>query len=275
MVVPPHYWQLLLWRLCSQMLEPPPYLHCFLMRLCSQMLAPPHCWCLLRCRLCSQIPDPPHCLHWLLMRLCLQMPSPLHCLHILKIRRCSHVLDPSHCRHWLFWRLCGHFARFFFTASPIDLLPPTPSSCCCSWASLASSDKGCFLISTASSFPLRWKLPCLCSVVSFFLIFSIFSPPAPPPPSPRSPCPVPLPPALHASRDRRFSPTFFVFMSDPAFLLSEARTSLDNFLLCLHLPDLPHDDRHLALLSRQIVSFDIPPALRLSPTIGSELIKSV
>jgi hypothetical protein len=64
-------------------------------------------------------------------------------------------------------------------------------------------------------------------------------------------------------------------MPDSAFLLSEARTSLDSFFLCLHLPDLPHDDRHLALLSRQIASFAIPPALRLSPTIGSEHIKSV
>ena len=40
------------------------------------------------------------------------------CLHILNCRRCSQVLDPSHCQHWLFWRLCGHFARFFFAASP-------------------------------------------------------------------------------------------------------------------------------------------------------------
>jgi hypothetical protein len=38
-------------------------------------------------------------------------------------------------------------------------------------------------------------------------LFSSFSPPAPPP-SPRSPCPVPSPPASHASRNRRFSHTF-------------------------------------------------------------------
>ncbi len=54
---------------------------------------------------------------------------------------------------------------------------------------------------------------------------------------------------------------FFVAMPDPALKLSEARTSLDSFLLLLHLLDLPHDGRHLALLSRQIASFAIPPQL--------------
>ncbi len=40
-------------------------------------------------------------------------------------------------------------------------------------------------------------------------------------------------------------------------------TSLDSLLLLLHLLDLPHDDRHLALLSRQIqvASLAIPPQL--------------
>jgi hypothetical protein len=45
--------------------------------------------------------------------------------------------------------------------------------------------------------------------------------------------------------------------------LSGAMTSLDSLLLLLHLLDLPHDDRHLALLSRQIqvASLAIPPQL--------------
>jgi hypothetical protein len=56
---------------------------------------------------------------------------------------------------------------------------------------------------------------------------------------------------------------FLVSMPDPALKLSEARTSLDCFLLVLHLLDLPHDGRHLALLSRQIISasFAIPHQL--------------
>jgi hypothetical protein len=54
---------------------------------------------------------------------------------------------------------------------------------------------------------------------------------------------------------------FLVSMPDPDLKLSEARTSLDSFLLLLHLLDLPHDGRHLALLSRQIASFAIPPQL--------------
>jgi hypothetical protein len=44
-------------------------------------------------------------------------------------------------------------------------------------------------------------------------------------------------------------------------MLSEARTCLDSFLRLLHLIALPHDDRHLALLSQQIASFAIPPQL--------------
>jgi hypothetical protein len=54
-------------------------------------------------------------------------------------------------------------------------------------------------------------------------------------------------------------------MPDPALNLSEARTSLDScldsVLLLLHLLDMPHDGGHLALLSRQIASFAIPPQL--------------
>jgi hypothetical protein len=69
-------------------------------------------------RLCSQMLEPPHCLQVLLRRLCSQMLAPPHCLHSLKIR-----------------------------------LPPTPSSCCCSCASLPSLDEGRFLFSTASSLP--------------------------------------------------------------------------------------------------------------------------
>jgi hypothetical protein len=42
---------------------------------------------------------------------------------------------------------------------------------------------------------------------------------------------------------------FLVSMPDPALKLSEARTRLDSFLLLLLLLDLPHDGRHLALLS--------------------------
>jgi len=48
---------------------------------------------------------------------------------------------------------------------------------------------------------------------------------------------------------------------DPALKMSEARTSLDSLLPLLHPFDLPHDGRHLVLLSRQIVSFAIPPQL--------------
>jgi hypothetical protein len=52
---------------------------------------------------------------------------------------------------------------------------------------------------------------------------------------------------------------FLVSMPDPALKLSGARTSLDSFLLLLHLLDLPHDGHHLALLLRQTASFAIPP----------------
>jgi hypothetical protein len=60
---------------------------------------------------------------------------------------------------------------------------------------------------------------------------------------------------------RTFLTHFLVSMPDPALKLREARTSLDSFLLSfLDLP--PHDDgRLLALLSRQIASFAIPPQL--------------
>ncbi len=52
---------------------------------------------------------------------------------------------------------------------------------------------------------------------------------------------------------------FLVYIPDAALKLREARTSLDSFLLLLHLLHLPHDGRHLTLLSRQIASFAIPP----------------
>jgi hypothetical protein len=54
---------------------------------------------------------------------------------------------------------------------------------------------------------------------------------------------------------------FLVSTPDPALKLSRARTSLDGLLLLLHLLDLPHDGHHLALLSRQIASFAVPPQL--------------
>ncbi len=75
----------------------------------------------------------------------------------------------------------------------------------------------------------------------------------------------PLSCSLAPSIARVATPTFLthllVSMPDPALKLSDARTRLDSFLLLLLLLDLPHDCRHLALLSRQIASFAIPPQL--------------
>jgi hypothetical protein len=84
-------------------------------------------------------------------------------------------------------------------------------------------------------------------------------------PRPASLSAQPLSCSLAPSIARVAKPTFLthfvVSMPDAALKLSEARTSLDSFLLLLHLLDLPHDGRHLALLSREIASFAIPPQL--------------
>jgi len=164
-----------------------------LSRLCSQMLEPPHCLHRILRRLCSQMPSPLHCLQQLLPRLCSQMLAPrIACTRffhdvcpvaLLALASFSVVLAdarPGHltvkkasasyaagiCADARPGHLCGHFPHFFFVVSPLDLLPPTPSSFFCFWASLSSSDEGRFLISTASSLPLSWKLPCL-SLASF------------------------------------------------------------------------------------------------------------
>ncbi len=68
-----------------------------------------------------------------------------------------------------------------------------------------------------------------------------------------------LAPSIARVAKPTFLTHFLVSMPDPALKLSDARTSLDSFLLWLLLLDLPHDGRHLALLSRQIASFVIPP----------------
>ncbi len=62
-------------RLFSQMLAPPHSFHLLLSRLCSQMLAPPHCLHLVLLQLCSQMLAPPHCLHPLLCS-CARRCSP-------------------------------------------------------------------------------------------------------------------------------------------------------------------------------------------------------
>ena len=109
------------------------------MRLCSQM---PDLQLLLL-RLCSQMPHPPHCLHVLFSRLCSQMLDTPNGLRSLKIRRCLRVIGPSHSQHcWLF---CGCAGRSLHCFSPIALLPPTHSPCCCFYALLPSSSEGCFL----------------------------------------------------------------------------------------------------------------------------------
>ncbi len=54
---------------------------------------------------------------------------------------------------------------------------------------------------------------------------------------------------------------FLVYIPYAALKPSGARTSLDSLLLLLHLLHLPHDGRHLALLSRQTASFAILPQL--------------
>jgi hypothetical protein len=78
-------------------------------------------------------------------------------------------------------------------------------------------------------------------------------------PRPASLSTQPLSCSLAPSIARVARPTFLthfvVSMLDLALKLTEARTSIDSFLLLLHLLDLPHDGRHPALLSRQIASF--------------------
>jgi len=61
--------QMLLMRLCRQMLAPPQSLQLLLTRLCWQMLAPPQSLQLLLWRLCWQMIVPPQSLHLLLSRL--------------------------------------------------------------------------------------------------------------------------------------------------------------------------------------------------------------
>jgi hypothetical protein len=80
-------------------------------------------------------------------------------------------------------------------------------------------------------------------------------------PRPTSLSAQPLSFCLAPSIARVATPTFLThfLVSMPALKLSEA--ILDSFLLLLHLLDLPHDGRHLAILSRQIASFAIPPRL--------------
>ena len=70
MLFPPQSLQVLLCRLCSQMLVPPQSLQLLLSRLCWQMLVPPQSLHLLLWRLCWQMLAPPQSLHWLLRRLC-------------------------------------------------------------------------------------------------------------------------------------------------------------------------------------------------------------
>ena len=118
---------------CSQMFMPPQSLQVLLSRLCSQMLALPAVLAGaplavmprvadvgslhgLRRRLCSQMRAPPQFLHWLLLRLCWQMQAPPQSLHVLLWRLCSHFLRP----------LCGALSRCLC----LPFSPPLPASPC-------------------------------------------------------------------------------------------------------------------------------------------------
>ncbi len=88
------------------------------------------------------------------------------------------------------------------------------------------------------------------------------------PPPHLLPAPVLFPRPQHRTRRRlvgkpTFLTHFLVSTPNPALKLSSVRTSLDSFVFLLHLLDLTHAGRHLALLSRQIASFAIPPHLPL------------
>ena len=149
------------------------------------------------------------------------------------------MLEPPHFLYRLFWRLCGHFARFFFAASPLVLLPPTPLH--------------------ESTFGPRC-LPRIIDASSFYC----FQSSRPPTHLPLCTAPVRFPRPQH--RTRRETDVFHPcsrFHDRPFPQVSEARTSFDSrkFLLLLHLLHLMYDGRHLALLSRQIASFTIPPQL--------------
>jgi hypothetical protein len=147
--------------------------------------------------------EPPHCLHPLLCgcaRRCL-----VHCIActVSRVSDARTCLIPRIANIGFFGRCVGTLCAF---SSQLRRLPYYRPLLLHGrfWPSLPSSDEGRFLISTASSLPLSSKLACLC-LASFFLLFSSLSRPAPPP-CPRSPCPVPSPPASHASRNGRFSP---------------------------------------------------------------------
>jgi hypothetical protein len=122
---------------------------------------------------------------------------------------------------------------------------------------------GCGTLSLLHSLLFALAVEATVRVLGLFLslVFKLLAP------RPTSLSVQPLSCSLAPSIARVAKPTllthFLVSMPDPALKLSEARTSLDRFLLLLHLLDLLHDGRHLALLSRQIISasFANPPQL--------------
>ena len=162
-------------------------------------------------RLCSeQMLEPPHCLHTHLMRLCSQM-----------------LLQPPRCfsLHPLLWRWCGHFARFFFAASPLArlLLQVASLQLLCLAAFLG---QGTLSPLPPSSFPLLSKTPCLC-MASFLLWFSSFLPPHPTSltarllaPPPHLYCRLAHPPSIACLAKATFLTHFLAFMPDPALKLS-------------------------------------------------------
>jgi len=113
---PPQSLQMILRRLCWQMLAPPQSLQALLWRLCSQMLVPPQSLHLLLTRLCWQMLAPPQSLQLLLWRLRIYTRPPIGCLRISRppswsVWLCGQGVQlPAARRHDMLY-LCGHILR--------------------------------------------------------------------------------------------------------------------------------------------------------------------
>jgi hypothetical protein len=146
----------------------------------------------------------------------------------------SHVFIPT-ILNWVWLRLCGHFLHFLFTASPLDLLPPTPFPFCCFRRSLPSSDEGCF----SPQPPLCLCLRCY-PVYAWPLSFSCFQASRLPPCLPQSTAPVllPRPPQHHTPRE------------------SGVSHPLSRLHFIAHVLGLQHDGRHLVWLRAVVAGGD-------------------